>query len=54
MAVICLMLLIVAPTQAQIGLSIDPETARLINEMELTRLVIVVMAGVLIGDRLIQ
>ena len=53
-AAICLMLLIVAPAQAQIGLTIDPETARLINEMELTRLVIVVMAGVLIGDRLIQ
>lgn len=53
-AVIGLILLIVAPAQAQIGISLDPETARLITEMELTRLVIVVMAGVLIGDRLIQ
>lgn len=45
-----LMTLAVAPAEAQtIGVSVDPETLRLISEMELTRLVLAIVALLMTG-----
>lgn len=48
-AALALMLLIYAPAQAQIGVSIDAETMKLVSEMELTRMAVGGFALALIG-----